>query len=370
MKIGVVKEIKDRENRVALTPQGVEELVKRGHSVMVGAGAGIGSGFDDEAYRRAGAMLVSAADAWGADLVVKVKEPLESEYQHLRDQIVFTYFHLSGVAKALTETLLDRRTTAIAYETVEDADGRLPLLAPMSGVAGNMALTMGNHYLARPNGGKGTLLGRVGAHRYGKVMVIGDGTVGRHAARAAVGMGANVHLFGRNLAREADLKEAVSEDINFVLSNAANIALHVRDTDLLVGAVLRRGGRAPELVTEAMVQSMQPGSVVVDVSIDQGGCVATARPTSHSAPVYTEHGVIHYCVPNMPGAYPRTSTIALTDATLPYVVALAEKGLEALREDEHFARGVNTHHGHICYRPVAEDLGLMHRYEDFSKLAG
>jgi alanine dehydrogenase len=222
MKIGVVKEIKDRENRVALTPQGVEELVKRGHSVMVEASAGIGSGFDDEAYRRTGAMLVSAA---------------------------------------------------------------------------------------------------------------------------------------------------VSEDITFVLSNAENIALHVRDTDLLVGAVLRRGGRAPQIVTEAMVQSMQPGSVVV-VSIDQGGCIATARPTSHSAPVYTEHGVIHYCVPNMPGAYPRTSTIALTHATLPYVVALLDKGLDALREDNHFARGVNTHRGQICYRPVAEDLGLAQRYEDFSKLTG
>jgi alanine dehydrogenase len=179
-----------------------------------------------------------------------------------------------------------------------------------------------------------------------------------------------VYLFGRDRSREADVAKAVSKDVSFVLSNAENIAEHVRDTDLLVGAVLRRGGRAPEIVTEAMVQSMQPGSVVVDVSIDQGGCVATARPTSHSAPVYTEHGVIHYCVPNMPGAYPRTSTIALTDATLPYVVALADKGLEALRADQHFARGVNTHHGRICYRPVAEDLNLMERYEDFAKLVG
>ena len=309
-------------------------------------------------------------EAWGADIVIKVKEPLESEYRHLRDQIVFTYLHLSGVPRTLTETLLDRRTTAIAYETVEDTEGRLPLLAPMSGVAGNMALTVGNHYLARPNGGKGTLLGKVGARRHGKVMVLGDGTVGRHAARAAVGMGANVFLFGRNAAREAELRRAVSEDVTFVLSNAENIALHVRDADLLVGAVLRRGGRAPQVVTEAMVQSMQPGSVIVDVSIDQGGCVATARPTSHSAPVYTEHGVIHYCVPNMPGAYPRTATIALTDATLPYVIALADKGLEAVREDECFARGVNIHHGPICYRPVAEDLSLMERYQEFAKLVG
>jgi alanine dehydrogenase len=369
MRIGVVKETKDSENRVALTPKGAEQLVRRGHSVMVEMGAGIGSGFDDAEYRRTGAMLVSAVDAWGADIVIKVKEPLESEYQYLRDQILFTYFHLSGVAKALTEALVDRGTTAIAYETVEDAQGRLPLLAPMSGVAGNMALTVGNYYLARPNGGKGTLPGQVGGRRYGKVMVIGDGTVGRHAARAAVGIGANLYLFGRDMAREAALRKAVSADINLVRSNAENIAEHVRDTDLLVGAVLRRGARAPEIVTEEMVRSMQPGSVIVDVSIDQGGCVATARPTSHSAPVYLEHGVIHYCVPNMPGAYPRTSTMALTEATLPYAIRLADQGLKALRDDEHFARGVNTHHGHVCYRPVAEDLGLMEKYEDFSQLA-
>lgn len=369
MKIGVVKEIKDRESRVALTPQGAALLVQRGHTVLVQGSAGMGSGFDDAAYSQGGARIVSAADAWDGDLVIKVKEPLESEYQYLRDQIVFTYFHLSGVTPRLTETLLAQGATAVAYETVEDAQGQLPLLAPMSGVAGNIAVTMGSYYLARFNKGKGMLLGKVVARRYGKVMVLGDGVVGIHAARAADAIGANVYLFGRHPEREAALRQAVSQDITFVLSTAENVAEHMCDTDLLVGGVLRRGARAPKVVTEEMVQSMQPGSVIVDVSIDQGGCIETARATSHSKPVYIEHGVIHYCVPNMPGAYPRTSTMALTEATLPYVVKLADKGLDALREDQGFGKGVNTHRGRVCYRPVAEDLGLIDRYEEFSALA-
>lgn len=366
MKIGVVGEIKDQEHRVALTPAGAGDLVQHGHSVLVQAAAGSGAGFDDDAYSRAGAKIVSVREAWATDLVLKVKEPLEIEYPFLGQQILFTYLHLSGVEKVLTETLLAQGTTAIAYETVEDTEGRLPLLAPMSGVAGSMAVTMGNFWLARHNHGKGSLLGQVMGHRYGKVVVIGDGVVGRHAARTAEAMGAHVYLFGRHAEREAELKSEIGETITFVPSNLDTVALHCRDADLLVGAVLRRGARAPMIVTEAMVETMQPGSVIVDVSIDQGGCVETARPTTHARPVYREHGVIHYGVANMPGAYPRTSTLALTDATLPYAIKLADQGFDALRQDTGFAKGVNTHDGHVCYRSVAEDLDLIDQYRAFA----
>ena len=270
MRIGLVREIKDKENRVGLTPDGVLGLVRDGHEVRVEKGAGLGSGFYDDDYRQAGAVLVSTQDAWDSDLVVKVKEPLASEYPHLRDQIVFTYFHLAGVTPTLTETLLERRTTAVAYETVEDAAGRLPLLAPMSGVAGNMAITMGGYYLARPQGGRGMLLGEVLDRAYGKVVVIGDGVVGRHAARAAAGMGAEVFICGRHPEREAALKREVSPAIRFFLSEPEAIAQQLRDADLVVGGVLIRGARAPRLVSEAMVKAMPGGAVIVDVSIDQG----------------------------------------------------------------------------------------------------
>jgi alanine dehydrogenase len=358
MKIGLIKEIKDKENRVGMTPAGVGSLTAEGHQVVVEQGAGLGSGFADEDYRLAGARLVSTAEAWDSELVVKVKEPLQAEYPHLHDQTVFTYFHLAGVTPTLTETLLERRTTAIAYETVEDAAGRLPLLAPMSGVAGNMAVTMGGYYLARPHGGKGMLLGDVLGQAYGKVVVIGDGVVGRHAARAAAGIGAEVFICGRHAEREADLKREISSRINFFLSEPEGIAAELRNADLVVGGVLIRGAKAPRLVTEAMVRAMQPGSVIVDVSIDQGGCVETSRPTSHSDPVFEVHGVTHYCVANMPGAYPRTSTLALTAATFPYVQRLAKQGLDALRADPGFAKGVNTHAGYVTCAAVAEGLGL------------
>lgn len=369
MKIGLVKERKDRENRVGLTPDGVRGLVEDGHQVMVEQGAGLGSGFVDDDYRRAGADLGSASAAWDSELVVKVKEPLPAEYAFLREQILFTYFHLAGVSPGLTEALLEKKTTAVAYETVEDERGRLPLLAPMSGVAGNMAVTMGAYYLAKPNGGKGMLLGEVLDHSYGKVVIVGDGVVGRHAARAASGMGAEVLIFGRHPEREAVMRREISPGIRYLRSEPDAIAVQLRDADLVVGAVLVRGAKTPHLVTEAMVKAMQPGSVIVDVSIDQGGCVETAHPTTHSDPVFDLHGVVHYCVANMPGAYPRTSTLALTGATLPYVHRLAASGIEALRSDPAFGEGVNTYGGFITCRAVAEGLGLTSHYRSFSDLA-
>ncbi len=365
MKVGIPKEIKEKENRVALTPDGARALVQAGHAVLVQSGAGSESGFADADYAGAGASLVSAQAAWDADLVLKVKEPLEPEYGYLRDQLVFTYFHLAGVTPALTDALLQHGTTAIAYETVEDQRGRLPLLAPMSAVAGNMAVTMGNYYLARFNNGKGMLLSRIFGQRYGKVVVIGDGVVGRHSARVADAMGARVVMMGLHPQRAPELQREISADLHFALSEPEQIAAQLRDADLVVGAVLRRGARAPQVVSTAMVQAMQPGSVIVDVSIDQGGCVETARATTHSDPVYQKYGVIHYCVANMPGAYPRLSTIALTSATLTYALRLAEQGLDALHADPGFARGVNVHAGHISCRAVAEALNRSQDYKPF-----
>ena len=368
MRVGVLKEIKDSENRVALTPAGAATLVKAGHSVLIQEGAGAGSGFGDEEYRQAGAETVSVDAAWAADLIVKVKEPLESEYGHLRDQILFTYLHLAGVSPTLTHTLLERGTAGVAYETLEDASGRLPLLAPMSAIAGNMSITLGSYYLARFNHGRGMLLGTVLGKRYGKVVVIGDGVVGRHAARTAVGLGTDTFIGSRRPEREPRLKQEISETVSFFITTPENIATLLEDADLVVGAVLLPGAKAPHVVSEDMVKRMQPGSVIVDVSIDQGGCVATSRPTLHSEPVYEKHGVIHYCVTNMPGAYPRTSTMALTAATLPYVLKLAERGIAALREDPGFAKALNTYKGCVTYRPVAEALDLLPRFREFTQL--
>ncbi len=331
MRIGIVKEIKDKENRIALTPSGASLLVAEGHQVSVEKNAGIGSGFSNEEYVSAGAEIVSTGKAWDEDLVIKIKEPLEQEYQFLKGNILFTYFHLAGIPATLTDALINAGTSAIAYETVEDDQGRLPLLAPMSAVAGNVAANVGGYYLARFNGGKGIQLGSVMAERHGKVMVIGSGIVGQHAAHTLESMGADVHVFGRKRSSFEAMQYASSENMEFVESTSENIANHIKDTDLIVGAVLQAGARAPHVVSEEMVKSMQPGSVVVDVSIDQGGCIETSRPTSHSDPVYVTHGVIHYCVTNMPGAYPRTSTIALTNATLPYVRKLGASGLQALK---------------------------------------
>jgi alanine dehydrogenase len=366
MRIGVPKEIKDREHRVALTPEGTRQLVSRGHEVFVESHAGDGSGFSDEAYRSVGAQIVPVQAAWGTELVLKVKEPLESEYAYLRQQILFTYLHLSGVSPILTDTLLAAGTTAIAYETVEDQQGRLPLLMPMSAVAGTMAIQVGGHYLAHVHGGKGTLLGNVLGKRNGTVLVIGDGVVGRHAARAALGLGAHVHLAGLFEERIPDITREVGSEVNFLRSTPETVAKIARHADVIVGAVLLPGAKAPAVISGSMVQSMEPGSVIVDVSIDQGGCIATSRPTSHSHPIFVEHGVLHYCVPNMPGAYPHTSTIALTTATLPYALALADQGLDALKADAGFAKGVNIWNGRVTCRPVAEALGKLQAYATFS----
>lgn len=368
MKIGIPKEIKNKENRVALTPTGASTLVQAGHQVCIQTDAGLGSGFNDEEYRRAGAHIVSADVAWDSQLVLKIKEPLEAEYHYLHGQIVFTYFHLAGVEPSLTESLLQSKTTAVAYETVENEQGKLPLLAPMSAVAGNMAVTMGCYYLAKFNGGKGMLLGNIQGDSYGKVVIIGDGVVGRHAASVASAMGAQTWICGRHEDRLPELRKQISEDLQFILSTSDNINKHLHDADLVVGAVLLRGARAPHVVDEAMVKAMQPGSVIVDVSIDQGGCIETSRPTSHSDPVYEKHGIIHYCVTNMPGAYPRTSTIALTNATLPYTQHLSELGIDALRQDPRFGKGVNTYQGWITCEPVARDMNLVDRYQPFNDI--
>ena len=362
MRIGVPKEIKDREHRVALTPDGARQLVGQGHEVLIQSQAGLGSGFHDEEYLAVETKIVSLDQAWDVDLVLKVKEPLEPEYKFLGRQILFTYLHLSGVAPSLTETLLTAGTTAIAYETVEDHLGRLPLLEPMSAVAGTMAITVGSHYLAHVNGGKGTLLGMLLGKRNGKVLVIGEGIVGRHAARAALALGARVFVAGLFEERIPTLKAAIGENVEFILSTPENLAEATCAVDLIVGAVLLPGAKAPSVISETMVRAMEPGSVIVDVSIDQGGCIATSRPTSHSDPIFIQHDIIHYCVTNMPGAYPHTSTIALNRATLSYAMALANDGLETLRKDSGFAKGVNVHQGQITCLAVAEALDKLDRY--------
>jgi alanine dehydrogenase len=363
MKIGVPKEIKDQEGRVAVTPDGVRFLVRHGHQVVVETDAGLGSGFSNEHYQHAGAEMVSTDAAWSVDLVVKVKEPLPAEYQYLGQQLIFTYLHLAGVTPSLTEELLKKSTTAIAYETLEDEHGRLPLLAPMSAIAGNMATLMGAYYLAEFNQGRGVQLGRVLGKRHGKVVIIGDGVVGQHAAQVAVGMGAEVFIAGIDLANMQRIKDSVLPDAEFFLSSPENIASHIKDADLVVGAVLIHGAKAPKIVTEDMIKSMPNGSVVVDVSIDQGGCIETSKPTSHTHPVFIKHGVIHYCVTNMPGAYPRTSTIALSDATLPYVLKIADAGKAGLLSDNVLSKAVNTCDGKIACKAVAEGLGMLEHYQ-------
>jgi alanine dehydrogenase len=366
MKIGIPKEVKDKENRIALTPQGAARLTAAGHEVWVQQGAGLGSGFSDADYLAAGARTGERSQVWDSDLVVKVKEPLEQEYSLLRKQLLFTYFHLAGAPRALTEALLERGTTAVAYETLEDESGRLPLLAPMSAVAGNMAATVGAYYLAKSQGGRGVQLGEVLGERHGKVLVIGDGVVGYHAAKSAYGMGAEVAVAGLIPERGEQLKREISPNLDVFRSTPEAIAERIPEVDLLVGAVLRHGARADYVVTDAMVRSMQPGSVIVDVSIDQGGCIETSRATSHTDPVYLSHGVTHYCVTNMPGAYPRTSTVALTAATLPYVLLLAEQELDGLRAKPGLAKAVNVHDGHLTCKPVAELFGLEQRYRPFA----
>ncbi len=366
MNIGIPREIKDQEGRVSMTPASVHQLVDAGHDVLVETGAGLGAGFPDREYTEAGARLGNAAQAWDRELVIKVKELLEAEYAFLRGQILFTYLHLAAAPLALTQTLLQSNTTAIAYETLEDSHGHLPLLAPMSAVAGNVAALMGAYYLARNHGGSGVQLGQVLGVHHGKVFIIGDGVVGCHAARSAYGLGASVVVAGLDPRKGERMRADIGERLEFVISSPETIARHAREADLLVGAVLRPGARAPHVVSEEVVKTLRPGSVIVDVSIDQGGCIETSRPTSHSDPVYTTHGITHYCVTNMPGAYPRTSARALSEAVLPYALRLAGQGLQALRGDAGFGKALNVYQGHITYRPVAESLGLLEQFQPAS----
>lgn len=363
MRIGIPKEIKDKENRVAMTPEGVSRLVKLGNELLIESKAGEGSGFTDQHYLEAGAKLVSAAQAWASDLVVKVKEPLPVEYGFIDQQMIFTFFHLSGVEISLTHELLKKRATAIAYETLEDANGGLPILAPMSAIAGNMAALMGNYYLATFNHGKGVQLASVLGKSFGKVLVIGDGVVGQHAAKVAAAMGATVYIAGLNTLNYEKIRSEVSGNLHFLLSNTENIQSIVREVDVVIGAVLSKGAKAPKIVTEAMVKAMQPGSVVVDVSVDQGGCFETSRPTTHSQPIYILHDVIHYCVANMPGAYARTATIALARETIGYVEKIAVQTFEDLISDKGFAKAINIYKGKITYEQIAHDLGMQEHYK-------
>jgi len=368
MKIGVPREIKDNEARVAMTPEGVAKLVKSGNIVVVEEGAGLGSGFTNEQYEQAGAILALTADAWEVDLVVKVKEPQESEYHYLENQMVFAFFHLAGVAKSLTKHLLEKGTTAIAYESLEDENGLLPILAPMSAVAGNMSVLMGAYYLAHFNKGSGMQLGTVLGRSYGKVVIIGDGAVGRHAAMVASAMGASVIVAGKNEARWIENNKQLSGKVTFIESNKENILKQIAGADLVVGAVLCRGVKAPKVVTEEMLKAMSQGSVIVDVSIDQGGCFETSKPTTHSEPVFIKHGVIHYCVANMPGAYPKASTIALTDATIGYIQEIAENALNGFVADEGKRKAINIFNGKMVSEKIAKELGLTGCFQPLIEL--
>jgi alanine dehydrogenase len=362
MIIGVPKEIKNNEYRVAMTPGGVRQLTEAGHQVWVETTAGDGSGFSDEQYAASGArILPTAAEAWSADLVVKVKEPMPAEYEFLRpDLVLFTYLHLAA-DEQLTREMMASGLTGIAYETVEIANGQLPLLTPMSEVAGRMAIQVGAHYLEKMSGGRGKLLGGVPGVRPGDVVILGAGVAGTNAMHIALGMGAHVTAIDTSLDRLRFLDEVTGGRLTTLSSNPLNIAQAVQHADLVVGTVLIKGAKAPKLVTRDMVRSMKPGSVVVDVAVDQGGCFETTHATTHSDPIFTVDGVVHYCVANMPGAVPRTSTYALSNATLPYVVRLAALGVEAaVRADPALARGVNTRRGKITYRAVAEALGVEH----------
>lgn len=357
MRIGVPKEILNNENRVAMTPAGAHTLAVAGHEVFIQSGAGLGSSFTDQDYIDAGAQIVpTAADAWDQEMVMKVKEPQESEFDFFKEnQIIFTYFHLAPEV-ALTKALLDKKVTAIAYETVQLPNNTLPLLAPMSEVAGRMATQIGAQFLQKTNGGLGILLGGIPGVQRGKVTVIGGGMAGTNAARVAIGMGAHVTIIDLSTDRLRQLEELFGNDVQTLVSNPFNIAEAVRDADLVVGAVLIPGARAPKLVSEEMVKSMKPGAVLVDIAIDQGGIFATSdRITTHDNPTYEKHGVVHYAVANMPGAVPRTATMGLTNNTVPYALQIANRGVkDALLGNGALLKGLNTHNGHVTYKAVAD----------------
>jgi alanine dehydrogenase len=359
--VGVPKEIKVREFRVGMVPAGVRQLTAAGHKVLVEVGAGLGSGIPDAEYARVGAEMVANADeVWKrAEMVVKVKEPITPEYARMQEgQIVYTYFHLAGVDPELTRTLMKKKVAAVAYETLQLEDGSLPLLRPMSEVAGKMAIQVGAACLEKERGGKGILLGGVPGVRRGRVAILGGGVVGTCAAKIAVGLGAEVTVLDINQNQLAYLDDVFLGRITPLASDTETIAEAVRAADLVVGGVLVTGGKAPKLVTAALIREMSPGSVVVDVAVDQGGCIETCRPTTHDNPTYIVDGVVHYCVANMPGAVPQTSTFALTNVTRPYGKKIADLGLvEAVRQDKALARAVNTFGGQVTYEAVAKDLG-------------
>jgi len=363
MKIGVPKEIKNNENRVALTPAGVLTLKQAGHQIIIESDAGIGSGFTDGDYLAAGGEIYQTpASIWAdSEMIMKVKEPLESEYSHFRKGLIlFTYLHLAAVPK-LAKALTNKEVTSIAYETVE-LNHALPLLTPMSEVAGRMASQIGAQFLEKPNGGSGVLLSGIPGVKRGKVTVIGGGVVGTNAAKIAMGLGADVTIIDLSPERLRQLDDIFGTEINTIMSNPLNIALAVKESDLVIGAVLIPGAKAPKLVTEEMVKQMKPGSVIVDVAIDQGGIVETIdHITTHDDPTYIKHDIVHYAVANMPGAVPRTSTIGLTNVTVPYALQIAQLGLnEALKKNPALVKGVNTANGHITYKAVARDLGYKY----------
>ena len=372
MRIGVAREIKTDEYRVALTPAGARELVQKGHEVLIEFGAGDGSAMPDQDYVRAGAEIVSVDDVWNrSELLLKVKEPVAAEYPRLREDLVlFTYLHIAA-DEPLTRALVESGVRAVAYETVETPDRRLPLLAPMSEIAGRLAPQAGAYFLEKPLGGRGVLLGGVPGVAPGRVLVLGGGVVGYNAAVIAIGLGAHVTILDKSIDRMRYLDEILSGRVSTLMSSTLQIESMIGDADLVIGAVLVPGARAPKLVTRDMLGGMKKGAVIVDVAIDQGGCFETSHPTTHTDPVYTVDGIIHYCVANMPGGVPVSSTKALTNATLPYVEAIADHGLaEAVARDKALALGVNVLDGKITYAPVAEAHGLEYTpLEDVLPLA-
>jgi len=359
--VGIPKEVKDTEYRVAVTPEGVRELTRAGHRVLIQRGAGDGSSVPENRFERAGAEIVGTAeDVWKrADMILKVKEPVAQEYELLQEgQVLFTYLHLAAI-RELTDVLAKRNVAAVAYETVQLPDGRLPLLAPMSEIAGRMAPHVGARYLEKENGGRGILMGGVSGVRPAKVLVLGAGMAGANAAWIAAGMEAEVIVVDRNLDKLRFIDQIHKGRISTLMSDQLTLEQRVRESDVVIGAVLVPGAKAPKVVSEEMVSSMRPGSVVIDISVDQGGCIETSRMTTHSDPTYVVHGVVHYCVGNMPGAVPNTSTYALTNVTLPYALEIASRGLdEAVRDDPVLARGVNVFGGRITNEAVAEAHGL------------
>ena len=361
VKIGIPREIKNNENRVAMTPAGVVTLTNAGHEVFVEAAAGLGSSFTDEQYTEAGATIVSTAkEAWSKEMVMKVKEPLPEEFDYFYEGLIlFTYLHLAPEPD-LTKALVDNKVVAIAYETVQASNGSLPLLTPMSEVAGRMASQIGAQFLEKSHGGKGILLGGIPGVRRGRVTVIGGGVVGTNAAKIAMGLGADVTIIDLSPERLRQLDDIFGSDINTLMSNPLNIQEALQESDLVIGAVLIPGAKAPKLVSEDVVKSMKEGSVIVDVAIDQGGIFETTdRITTHDNPTYEKHGVLHYAVANMPGAVPRTSTIGLTNVTVPYALQLANKGyVKACQDNEALLKGMNTLEGYVTYRAVAEGQGL------------